>query len=112
MIGGGEDINKPSVEINNNHIPPTTNVTLLMACTAFFVSSSFSDPNTYGMTRVNRSVGGDTSLRLQNLQLVVNSILHFYLSSQQQLVLAPLPDIDTIAHKPESGMALYLCAYF
>ncbi|XP_019849313.1 PREDICTED: girdin-like [Amphimedon queenslandica] len=58
------------------------------------------------MTRVNRSVGGDISLRLQNLQLVVNSILHFYLNSQQQLVLAPLPDVDTIAHKPESEKSL------
>ena len=55
------------------------------------------------MTRVNRSVGGDISLRLQNLQLVVNSILHFYLTSQQQLVLAPLPDISAIAHSPDSG---------
>lgn len=75
--------------------------------------SHYSDPNTYGMTRVNRSVGGDISLRLQNLQLVVNSILHFYLTSQQQLVLAPLPDISAIAHSPDSGnQSLYQYSTF
>jgi flagellar biosynthesis/type III secretory pathway chaperone len=64
------------------------------------------DPNTYGMTRVNRTVGGDISLRLHNLQLAVNGVVHFYLTSQQQLILSSLPDIVTIAHKPTSEKSL------
>ena len=65
--------------------------------------SVFSDSNTYGMTRVNRTVNNDISLRLHNLQLAVNCVVHFYLTSQQQLVLTSLPDISCIAHEPTSG---------
>lgn len=30
------------------------------------------------MTKVNRTIGDDLQLRLQNLQLLVQRILHFY----------------------------------
>ena len=65
--------------------------------------SVFSDSNTYDMTTVNRTVNNDISLRLHNLQLAVNYVLHFYLTSQQQLVLTSLPDISCIANEPTSG---------
>ena len=65
----------------------------------------YSDPNTYGLTRVKRNVNGDVSSRLQNLQLAVNSMTHFYITAQQQLVLAALPEISSIAHEPTSGQS-------
>lgn len=39
---------------------------------------SFSDSVEYTMTKVNHTVGDDLQLRLQNLQLLVQRILHFY----------------------------------
>lgn len=72
-----------------------------------YLSITSSDPNTYGMTRVNRTVGGDVSLRLHNLQLAVNCVVHFYLTTQQQLILSSLPDISCIAHDPFSGLSIY-----
>ena len=62
-----------------------------------------SDPSTYGMSRVQRSVCGNHAMRLQNLQLAVNCLKHFYLTTQQQLILVPLPDVTLIAHEPDGG---------
>ena len=62
-----------------------------------------SDPSTYGMSRVQRSVCGNPTMRMQNLQLAVNCLKHFYLTTQQQLILVPLPDVTLIAHEPDGG---------
>jgi len=55
------------------------------------------------MNKVNRSVGRDLALRMQNLQLLVMRIKHFYLTYLQQLVISTLPNISVICHSPESG---------
>jgi len=39
---------------------------------------SYSDSETYTMSKVNRMIGDDLQLRLQNLQLLLQRILHFY----------------------------------
>ena len=41
-------------------------------------SLCFSDSVEYTMTKVNHTIGDDLQLRLQNLQLLVQRILHFY----------------------------------
>jgi len=38
----------------------------------------YSDSETYTMSKVNRTIGDDLQLRLQNLQLLLQRILHFY----------------------------------
>ena len=40
---------------------------------------------------------------MQNLQLLIRNIKHFYLTQLQQLVITGLPNITHIAHSPESG---------
>ena len=42
------------------------------------ISFSSSDSVEYTMTKVNHTIGDDLQLRLQNLQLLVQRILHFY----------------------------------
>jgi len=64
------------------------------------------DPNAYSMNKVNRSVGRDLALRMQNLQLLVMRIKHFYLTYLQQLVISTLPNISVICHTPESDYSL------
>ena len=62
-----------------------------------------SDPNAYSMSKVNLSVGHDPALRMQNLQLLVVRIKHFYLTYLQQLVISTLPNVSAICHSPDSG---------
>ena len=64
---------------------------------------SSSDPNAYSMSKVNLSVGHDPALRMQNLQLLVVRIKHFYLTYLQQLVISTLPNVSAICHSPDSG---------
>ena len=64
---------------------------------------SSSDPNAYSMSKVNLSVGHDPSLRMQNLQLLVVRVKHFYLTYLQQLVISTLPNVSAICHSPDSG---------
>ena len=64
----------------------------------------FRDPNAYSMSKVNRSVTLDLALCLQNFQLLVQRIKHFYLTSVQQLVICNLPNISSICYDPESGV--------
>lgn len=61
------------------------------------------DPNAYSMSKVNRSVQMDIALSLQNLQLLIQRIKHFYLTSVQQLVISNLPNISSICYDPEGG---------
>ena len=68
------------------------------------------------MSKVNRSVSRDPALRIQNLQLLVQRIKHFYLTSLQQLVITPLPKISSIAYEPDSGKrghtrGLHVCVH-
>ncbi len=65
------------------------------------------DSTAYTMSKVNRSVSRDPALRLQNLQLLVNRIKHFYLTRLQQLVITTLPNITVISHTPEGGKQQY-----
>ena len=46
------------------------------------------------------------SLRMQNLQLLIRNVKHFYLTQLQQLVITGLPNITHIAHCPETGKTL------
>ena len=55
------------------------------------------------MAKVNRSVARDPGLRLQNLQLLVTRIKHFYLTTLQQLIITSLPNISVISHSPDLG---------
>lgn len=55
------------------------------------------------MSRVAQAVCDEPSLRLQNLQLVVNCVKHFYMLSQKQLVITSLPEVTEIAHEPAGG---------
>ena len=64
------------------------------------------------MSKVNRSVARDPALRMQNLQLLVSRIKHFYLTSLQQLVITSLPNISVICHTPESGQCVYVVCLF
>ena len=43
---------------------------------------------------------------MQNLQLLIRNIEHFYLTQLQQLVITALPNITHIAHYPETGKSL------
>ena len=62
-----------------------------------------SDPSAYSMAKVNRSVSREPAVRMQNLQLLIRNIKHFYLTQLQQLVITGLPNITNIAHSPDSG---------
>ena len=55
------------------------------------------------MSKVNRSVSNDPAARIQNLQLLVNRIKHFYLTDLQQLIITPLPKIGDISADPHLG---------
>ncbi len=70
----------------------------------FNITCFSSDPNTYGLSRVAQAVCDEPTLRLQNLQLVVNCIKHFYMVAQKQLVITSLPEVAEIAHDPAGGM--------
>lgn len=69
--------------------------------------SIHSDPSSYPMTKVNRSVSREPALRMQNLQLLIRNIKHFYLTQLQQLVITALPNITQIAHCPDTGKSLW-----
>lgn len=76
----------------------------------------YSDPSNYNMSKVNRSVTNDPAARMQNLQLLVNRIKHFYLTALQQLIITSLPKIAVISMNPHDGMCtctglLCFCTY-
>jgi hypothetical protein len=60
----------------------------------------------YNMSKVNRSVSNDPAARIQNLQLLVNRIKHFYLTDLQQLIITPLPKIGDISADPHLDSSL------
>ncbi|XP_065919238.1 girdin-like isoform X2 [Dysidea avara] len=64
------------------------------------------DPETYTMSKVNRTIDDDLQLRLQNLQLLLQRILHFYENSLQFLVITPLPNVTVISQEPEGDYSL------
>ena len=69
-----------------------------------------SDPSNYSMSKVNRSnVANDHAARLQNLQLLVTRIKHFYLTALQQLIITGLPRIAVISADPSDGVCVRVC---
>lgn len=64
------------------------------------------DSGAYSMAKVNRSVARDPGLRLQNLQLLITRIRHFYLTTLQQLIITSLPNISVISHSPDLEYSL------
>ena len=68
-----------------------------------------SDPSNYSMSKVNRSVANDHAARLQNLQLLVTRIKHFYLTALQQLIITGLPRIAVISADPSDGVCVRAC---
>ncbi|XP_041927680.1 protein Daple isoform X1 [Alosa sapidissima] len=56
--------------------------------------------------RVHKHVNNDINLRIQNLNVVIRHIKHYYQESLQQLILMNLPNVLTIAKDPLSGKSM------
>ena len=99
----------PSLSLFSPSLSTSPSPSSLLNCThLLLIPNSPSDPNTYSMMKVNRSVSREPALRMQNLQLLIRNIKHFYLTQLQQLVITGLPNITHIAHSPETGKSLSL----
>ncbi|XP_042565738.1 protein Daple [Clupea harengus] len=63
------------------------------------------DPNPTNQ-RVHKNVNNDINLRIQNLNVVIRHIKHYYQESLQQLILMNLPNVLAIAKDPLSGKSM------
>lgn len=102
------NISFPLLSCYNTYIVLSLSLTLFHLLLLFsyvlpLSSSSLSNPSNYNMSKVNRSVSNDPAARIQNLQLLVNRIKHFYLTDLQQLIITPLPKIGDICANPREG---------
>ena len=93
----------PSFTLAYSSPPPPSLSSSLSSLPLLLLLPPPSDPSTYGLSRVAQAVCDEPTLRLQNLQLVVNCIKHFYMVSQKQLVITSLPEVSEIAHDPAGG---------
>ncbi|XP_055018784.1 girdin isoform X4 [Boleophthalmus pectinirostris] len=55
--------------------------------------------------RTNKKVNNDSTLRIQNLSILIRQIKSFYQESLQQLVMMPLPNVLVLGRNPLSGSA-------
>ncbi|CAL1577892.1 unnamed protein product [Knipowitschia caucasica] len=56
--------------------------------------------------RTNKKVNNDSTLRIQNLTILIRQIKSFYQESLQQLVMMPLPNVLVLGRNPLSEQAL------
>ncbi|XP_015217936.2 girdin isoform X2 [Lepisosteus oculatus] len=56
--------------------------------------------------RTNKKVNNDTTLRIQNLSILVRQIKSYYQETLQQLIMMPLPNVLVLGKNPLSGQGL------
>eukprot|EP00118_Oscarella_pearsei_P004979 m.22136 g.22136 ORF g.22136 m.22136 type:complete len:1449 (+) comp28286_c0_seq4:324-4670(+) len=65
------------------------------------------DPSSVSLAKINRKVSGDRMRRAQNLHYLLESMMNFYASSLQQVIIMRLPDMLAICKDPENDESLY-----